>query len=111
MTIDEVSESCGVSAEKLKHYRELGLIPSCGEEWRKRLGLISSLAKAGVSAEKIVENPVLLDESAGTLEERVRIMKKERFRQLDDLHERQQSLDCLDCIIRDIKKNGGPISR
>ena len=48
----------------------------------------------------------LLDESAATLDERVRIMKKERFRLLDELHAKQQALDCLDCIIRKIKSGG-----
>ena len=110
--MDEAGEACGISADKLKRYRELGILPPDGEgeEGLKRLSVISSLAKAGVSAEKIAENPVLLDESAETIETRVRIMKKERYRQLDDLHAKQQSLDCLDCIIRDIK-NGGVICR
>ena len=49
---------------------------------------------------------MLLDESTATLNERVRIMKKERFRLLDELHAKQQALDCLDCIIRKIKSGG-----
>ena len=111
MTMDEVGEACGISAETLKYYQRLGLLRTeSGDEALRRLGVISSLAKAGLSPEKMAENPVLFDEHEETLDERVRIMKKERFRLLDDLHEKQQSLDCLDCIIREIKK-GGCIAR
>lgn len=106
MTIDETSAACGISKEKLEHYIELGLLVTEDdlESSLRRLCAISTLVKAGMTPEKIAANPVLLDESAGTLEERVRIMKKERFRLLDDIHARQQSLDCLDCIIRELKK-------
>ena len=107
MTIDKMSGICGISAAALEHYRELGLLPDAGEdETLRRLGGISSFAKAGLAPERLAENPVLLDESAATLNERVRIMKKERFRLLDELHAKQQALDCLDCIIRKIKSGG-----
>lgn len=107
MTTNEVSRICGISAAAIEHYRELGLLPDADEdETLRRLGEISSLAKAGVAPEKLAENPVLLDGSAETLDERVRIMKKERFRLLDELHEKQQALDCLDCIIKQIKSGG-----
>ena len=87
MTIDKMSGICGISAATLEHYRELGLLPDAGEdETLRRLGGISSFAKAGLAPERLAENPVLLDESAATLDERVRIMKKERFRLLDELH-------------------------
>lgn len=111
MNNSEFSEICGISAADVAHYRELGLLPDAGEdETLRRLGGISSLAKAGVAPERLAKNPVLLDESAETIGERVRIMKKERFRLLDELHAKQQTLDCLDCIIRQIK-NGGCICR
>ena len=107
MTMDEVGKACGISAETLKYYQRLGLLEAeNGSEALRRLGVISSLAKAGFTPEKLADNSVLFDESEETLDERVRIMKKERFRQLDDLHAKQQSLDCLDCIIREIKKGG-----
>ncbi len=111
MNNSEFSEICGISAATLAHYRELGLLPSADEdETLRRLGEISSFAKAGVAPERLAENPVLLDESAESVDKRVRIMKKERFRLLDELHAKQQALDCLDCIIRQIK-NGGCICR
>ena len=108
MTIDKMSGICGISAAALEHYRELGLLPDAGEDETllRRLGGISSFAKAGLAPERLAENPVLLDESAATLDERVRIMKKERFRLLDELHAKQQALDYLDCIIRKIKSGG-----
>lgn len=111
MNNSEVSKICGISAQTLAHYRELGLLPCADEgETLRRLGGISSFAKAGVAPEKLAENPVLLDESAETLDARVKIMKKERFRLLGELHAKQQTLDCLDCIIKQIK-SGGSICR
>ena len=64
MTIDKMSGICGISAAALEHYRELGLLPDAGEdETLRRLGGISSFAKAGLAPERLAENPVLLDES------------------------------------------------
>ncbi len=112
MTIDEAVAACGICAEKLRRYKELGLLGSetDGDELLRRIGAICSFAKAGVGAEKIAKNPVLLDERAETVGERIMIMRKERCRQLDGLHTKQQELDCLDGIIRKIK-NGGRICR
>ena len=106
MAIGKAGAACGMSDETLKYYEELGLFFGCFDEASRlrRLDAISSLVKAGVAPEKIAQHPVLLDDRAETRPERIRIMKKERFRLLDDIHERQQSLDCLDCIIRDIKR-------
>ncbi len=68
MRTDEISEICGISAEKLKSYEKLGLLPPETEGCQarlKRISVISSLEMAGICAEKIAESPVLLDESAG----------------------------------------------
>ena len=39
-------------------------------------------------------------------EERVRLLRRSRGRLLDDLHERQQTLDRLDYLIYQLRKNG-----
>ncbi len=113
MTIDEVCQSFHISRERLLSYERNGLLksgknddgsPDYQEGELRRLGMIHSLLKAGVDAEVLEQNPVLFDEgeSGG---ERVRILKRQRCRLLGDIHERQQSLDCLDYLIRKIKED------
>ena len=87
MTIDKMSGICGISAATLEHYRELGLLPDAGEdETLRRLGGISSFAKAGLAPRGSRRTRCFSTKCAATLDERVRIMKKERFRLLDELH-------------------------
>ena len=117
MTIDEVFGSFQIDPAKLRYYEEAGLL-TCrrltdggrdyrGEELR-RIGRIESLLKAGISPETLRDNPVLLDEDAKTGGERIRLLKRQRFRLLEDIHVKQQSLDCLDYIIRKAKDETPP---
>ncbi|MDO5116667.1 MAG: MerR family transcriptional regulator [Synergistaceae bacterium] len=114
MTIDEICRSFHISREKLLSYEKSGLLkgaqneaglPDYQERELRRLGLIHSLLRAGIGAEVLERNPVLLDEN-GDGGERVRILKRQRGHLLEDIHEKQQSLDCLDYIIREIKESG-----
>ena len=109
MTIDEVCGSFQIDPAKLRYYEEAGLL-TCrrltdggrdyrGEELR-RIGRISP--------ETLRDNPVLLDEDAKTGGERIRLLKRQRFRLLEDIHVKQQSLDCLDYIIRKAKDETPP---
>lgn len=47
----------------------------------------------------------LMDQGAWTKEEQLRILKKCRFRMLDDIHGKQQILDRMDYIIYTMKQN------
>ena len=60
---------------------------------------------AGLETATLEQNPVLLDEE-GNCGERVRILKRQRCRLLEDIHARQRTLDSLDYLIREIKKEG-----
>lgn len=46
----------------------------------------------------------LLEKKTGSKEEQIKILRKQRFKLLDDIHEKQQSLDALDYMIGEIKK-------
>lgn len=111
MTFDEICAAYCLEKEKLLRYQELALL-DCqkltggGREGRekefRRLGRILSFLKAGVTPEVLNRNPVLLEDGEQN-GERIRALKKERCRLLGDIHEIQQSLDCLDSMIRQIR--------
>lgn len=48
----------------------------------------------------------LLENKTGSKEEQIKILRKQRFKLLDDIHEKQQSLDELDYMIDEIKRRG-----
>ena len=50
----------------------------------------------------------LEDAGESTGEERVRLLRQQRCRLLEDIHRRQKLLDCLDYMIHEAKKEGGP---
>lgn len=102
----ETIPALGASFEELDQYEKLGLLPGGSDERLRRIEIINALSMAGVSLETVAANPALIDESAAASAERMRLMKKERFRQLEDLHAKQQKLDRLDRIIREIKNCG-----
>ncbi|WP_314724569.1 hypothetical protein [Enterocloster bolteae] len=47
----------------------------------------------------------LLNEKEKTKEERIRIIRKERGRLLEEIHGKQQQLDRLDYMLHEMKKN------
>lgn len=47
----------------------------------------------------------LLNEKEKTKEERIRIIRKERGRLLEEIHGKQQLLDRLDYMLHEMKKN------
>lgn len=48
----------------------------------------------------------LLENKTGSKEEQIKILRKQRFKLLEDIHEKQQSLDELDYMIDEIKRRG-----
>ena len=59
-----------------------------------------SLARAGLSEDEILALANNKDEK-----EQMRMLRKYRFRLLDDIHSKQQSLDTIDYIIGRMKKH------
>jgi DNA-binding transcriptional MerR regulator len=112
MTIDEASKRFQIDIEKLKYYESNGLLECKKNENGvsdyqdadlQRVSLIHFLLDAGLDLEILKHFLKLLEHSAQTKDEQIRILKKQRFRLLDDLHCKQQSLDRLDYIIHEIK--------
>ncbi len=114
MTLNEASTYFNIGVNKLKSYEENGLFshqPLADGTFDytqtdiRRIGLIHSLLKSGMEMEELKKYLYLLDEKADSEEEQIRILQKQRYKLLDEIHDKQQSLDELDYMIRETKKN------
>lgn len=112
MTLNEASERFHISIEKLKSYEENGLLEhqtladgtfDYTETELRRIGLIHSLLKSGMNMEVLKKYLRLLNDKTASKEDQIRILRKQRCRLLDDIHDKQQALDELDYMIRETK--------
>ncbi|WP_371371140.1 MerR family transcriptional regulator [Sporomusa aerivorans] len=113
MNTNEASKHFPVSMEKLQYYEQNGLLESeklqdGSSNYKnadfRRIGLIHFLLDAGLELNVLKEFVKLLDSRATTKYEQIRILRKQRYKLLDDIHDKQQSLDQLDYLIHEIKK-------
>lgn len=116
MTLEQAGERYHISVEKLKSYEKSGLLRHRAgtdgifdytEAELCRAGLIHSLLKAGLDRETLKTYLELPEDDAGSRQERLHILRKARGRLLEDIHEKQQSLDEIDYMIGKIRKNQG----
>lgn len=114
MTLHEASRRFHISMEKLKSYEENGLLEhqtladgtfDYTETELRRIGLIHSLLKSGMDIEALKTYLRLLNDKASSQEEQIRILRKQRYQLLDDIHDKQQALDELDYMIRETKNH------
>lgn len=114
MTLDEVSRQFHISIEKLKFYEENGLleckqfvddIPDYTEDELHKVALIQSLLKAGFETNTLKKYFTLCNENKEDRKEKIRLLRKQRFQLLDEIHDKQQSLDEIDYMIERIRKN------
>ncbi|MCM1159044.1 MAG: MerR family transcriptional regulator [Bacteroidales bacterium] len=115
MTAEEVSRNYHISMEKIKYYEENGLLehsvsPNGEIEYTEQqircAGLIHSLINAGLTMEKIKEFMKLSYKDGSDKKEQIQILRKQRVVLLDEIHKKQQSLDELDYMIDELKKEG-----
>lgn len=113
MTLEEAAKRYSLSSDTLESYVSSGFIHQgktegdmieYSEEDFACLGLIDTLLSAGFTPEEI-KRYLALAGNGGTGEEQVRMLRKQRFSLLDDIHKKQQLLDNLDFMIW--KKRGG----
>lgn len=112
MTLNEASKRFHISMEKLKSYEENNLLEhktladgtfDYTETELQRVGLIHSLLKSGMDIDILKRYLKLLNDKTGSKEEQIRILRKQRYQLLDDIHDKQQTLDEIDYIIRETK--------
>lgn len=109
--IEELGRQVSIGIEDLKKYEELGLLESENLSPEKQkaelqvIELIDSLAKLGVGTDELKRLRDLMNLGAWTKDDQLRLLRKCRFRMLDDIHIKQQSLDRMDYIIHTMKQN------
>lgn len=105
MTIAETSKKYGMTADTLRYYERIGLIPPVprtkggirdyDEESCRWIELMKCLRSAGVQIEALIEYAALSRQGEGTEERRKEILIEQREQLLARMAEMQRSLDRL----------------
>ncbi|MBD5080877.1 MAG: MerR family transcriptional regulator [Ruminococcaceae bacterium] len=112
MTLNEASAQFQIDIDMLKSYEENGLfshkiladgVSDYSQTDIKRIALIRSLQKFGMGMEELKRYFDLADSRSESKDEQIRLLKKQRCRLLEEIHEKQQSLDELDFMISEAK--------
>jgi DNA-binding transcriptional MerR regulator len=106
MKIAEVSERYGISADTLRYYERIGLIPPVNRNISgirdyteidlKRVEFIKCMRSAGLPVEVLVKYIGLVQQGDETIETRKEILKEQRELLLAMLKDMQKTLDILD---------------
>lgn len=113
MTKEQASEHFGIALNKLQLYESRGLFDchkqvdgriNYSEELMDYVGMINVLVEAGAEMETLREFMQKLMLSTITKQEKLRYLRKQRKKLLENIHSKQKLLDQLDYIIFDIDK-------
>lgn len=106
MKIAEVSEQYGVSADTLRYYERVGLIPPVNRNESgirdyneldlRRVDFIKCMRSAGLPIEVLIEYVALVQRGDKTIEARKEILKEQRKLLASRMREMQKTLDILD---------------
>ena len=109
MTIAEVSKKYGLSADTLRYYERIGLIPPVprtrggvrdyGEESCGWIELMKCMRAAGVQIEALIEYVKLFRQGDSTMADRKAILVEQRDQLVSRMAEMQASLDLLNSKI------------
>lgn len=109
MTIAEVSKKYGLSADTLRYYERIGLIPPVprtkggvrdyGDESCGWIELMKCMRAAGVQIEALIEYVKLFRQGDSTMADRKAILVEQRDQLLSRMAEMQASLDLLNSKI------------
>ena len=106
MKIAEVSEQYGLSADTLRYYERVGLIPPVNRSESgirdyneldlRRVDFIKCMRSAGLPIEVLIEYVGLVQRGDKTIEARKEILKEQRELLVSKMKEMQKTLDILD---------------
>nr|WP_228464325.1 MerR family transcriptional regulator [Listeria marthii] len=106
MNIKEASEKSGVSADTIRYYERIGLIPPVhrnengvrkfGAEDLRWIQFSRQMRRAGLSIEALIDYLALFREGEHTLEARVELLKEQRIDLKNRIDIMQDALDRLD---------------
>ena len=105
MRIAEVSKEYGISADTLRYYERIGLLPRVhrnengirdyDEQDRARIKFVKCMRGANVSIEALIEYMQLLEQGDGTMAARKAILEEQRDQVTERIAEMQAGLDRL----------------
>ena len=105
MTIAQVSKQYDISADTLRYYERIGLIPPVprnksgirdyDEESCRWIELMKCMRKAGVQIEALIEYVALFQQGDATVYARKAILIEQRAQLIERMEEMQASLDRL----------------
>lgn len=114
MTIAEVSKKYDMTADTLRYYERIGLIPpvprtqggirNYDAESCRWIELMKCMRSAGVQIEALIEYAALFRQGDGTVERRREILVEQRAQLLARMAEMQRSLDKLTYKIENYDK-------
>ena len=116
MTLEEAGKRFAIGIEKLKGHEKDGLLShqtqadgtfDYAESDFGNVGLIHALLKAGMDVPTLKSYLALSTGDAEEQKNKLRILRKARGRLLEEIHEKQQSLDQIDYIIGQTRKEQG----
>lgn len=106
MRISEVSEQSGISADTLRYYERIGLIPPVNRSESgirdyseldvRRVEFIKCMRGAGLPIETLIEYYGLVQQGDETIESRKAILSEQRAQVQARIDEMQETLDLLD---------------
>ena len=106
MKISTVSERTDVSADTLRYYERIGLLPHNNRNKSgirdyqgnniKRIEFIKCMRRAGLTIETLSEYIGLVQQGDQTIETRKEILTKQREKLIAKMNELQETLDLLD---------------
>jgi len=106
MKIAEVSEQYGLSADTLRYYERVGLIPPVNRSESgirdyneldlRRVDFIKCMRSAGLPVEVLIEYIALVQKGDRTIEARKEILVEQRQLLMARMNEMQKTLDLLD---------------
>lgn len=114
MTIAETSKKYNITADTLRYYERIGIIPPVprtkggirdyDEASCRWIELMKCLRSAGVQIEALIEYAALCRQGEGTEERRKEILMEQRDQLLARMEEMQNSLDRLNYKIENYDK-------
>lgn len=106
MKIQEVSERYGLSADTLRYYERIGLIPTVNRTESgirdyneldiRRVDFIKCMRSAGLPLEVLIDYMSLVQQGDSTIETRKEILREQRTLLSTRIAEMQKTLDLLD---------------
>jgi DNA-binding transcriptional MerR regulator len=106
MRISEVSEQSGLSADTLRYYERIGLLPPVRRDESgnrdyseldlRRVGFIKCMRRVGFPLDTLVEYYGLVQQGDETIEARKEMLKQQREQLLKRMAEIRETLDLVD---------------